>query len=535
MPAAFELVFRPERSERIAASQWTINVMAAGPVHAWLDRNNGGLGHWVGPTAQAGAGLTTLGSPSGATRPLTVGSVASATGGPSAFSGCGPLRAPGAARKPDLVAVGENVTAPLGVPADRRNHILPSLAYTPFPQGGTSFAAPQVAGACALLFEHFGPAATWADIRQSILRATVRKPEMPEPDLAGWDGACGYGLLDVAALLAPSAPVGADLWLPKTPGDTGTEPFVAWTFWDSPALVLEDSAGQSLDPAAVASGEATPARLRVRVANRGATSARDVIVAAWWAPLGAAHPLPRPEVGGGAWQATGIGSERRAGNLQRVEEVAPGEFVEQAFDWVPPRDPEGRVLPHLLLATAGAEGDPYDPKDTVCAQNNAAMLGIAAARGGAPMELQILGSEDTDGLILWCDNPNARFRVENIPVTALPWRDAAMFQTSKRRDRPLYGAPNASGDMAVRLSAQLEGPEAVAEITDVLGAERLALQGGRVTIDAHTRLTLPRLRIANGTPLVIRVVVLDDGGGAFHMLHLSGGRRVGGGTVQISA
>src|SRR5262249_24091048 len=150
--------------------------------------------------------------------------------------------------------------------------------------------------------------------------------------------------------------------------------------------------------------------------------------------------------------------------------------------------------------------------DTVCAQNNAAMLCIAAVRAGMPAEFQILGSDDTDGLMLWCDDPNSRLRVDGLPVTVLPWRDAAMFQDSGRRVRPLYGSVDATEDMALRLSRQFEGPEAVAEITDVLGAEKLALQDGRVTIHGRVRLTLPRLRIAHGTPLVLRVVALAETG-----------------------
>jgi hypothetical protein len=531
------LVFRPARRMEIVESVWTISVTAEGPVHGCLDRNNATTKRWEGAPAQASASRTTLSSPASAIRPLTVGSVASPTGAPSDFSGRGPLRAPpNAPRKPDLVAVGENPRGPFGNPFVRVYHgSYRAPGYVQFNLNGTSFAAPQVAGACALLFERFGPAATWADIRQAILQATVRPAGMPAPVADNWDPACGYGLLDLDAVRSPPMPAMADVWLPKTRGDNGTEPFVDWTFWDSPALVLEDAAGHAMDPSLIAIGGATPARLRLRVGNRGAQSASDVVLTAWWAPLGAAHPLPRPDTGGGTWQAGGFGVGDKAGNQRRVPEIAPGDFVEAVFDWEPPRDPQGGILPHLLLVTASAEDDPYDPTDTACAQNNVAMLSIAAARRGAAAAFQILGSEDTDGLILWRDSPDAGLRIEELPVTALPWRDAAMFQRSRRMDRPLYGAPRASEDMAIQLSAQLEGPEAVAAISDVLGAKRLVLRDGRVTIDSRTRLTLPRLRIAHGTPLNIKVTALDDAGGAIHMLHLSGGRRVGGGTMRFPA
>src|SRR5262245_51940534 len=123
--------------------------------------------------------------------------------------------------------------------------------------------------------------------RQGILQATVRPSCMPLPDAGGWDHVCGYGLLDLESLLVPPTPSTADLWVAKGLEDTGTEPFVAETFWDSTALVLEDSAGQSLDPALVATGEATPARLRcgLRIA------ARVLRVTSSW-PLGGRRSVP---------------------------------------------------------------------------------------------------------------------------------------------------------------------------------------------------------------------------------------------------
>ena len=180
-------------------------------MHGWLDRNNGEIGRWVGATAQAGAGVTTLGSPASATRPLAVGSVSSVAGSPSGFSGRGPLRRqPHSSRKPDLVAVGRECHCTAGTPHARRNHQPDGSTYSEF-KPGTSYAAPYVAGACALLFQQFGPAATWADIRQAILQATVRPPGMPPPSDGNWDPACGYGLLDLKALLSPPMPSGCRL------------------------------------------------------------------------------------------------------------------------------------------------------------------------------------------------------------------------------------------------------------------------------------------------------------------------------------
>ncbi|WP_046864696.1 S8 family serine peptidase [Microvirga massiliensis] len=528
------LIFQPAPSREIVRSEWSITVPADGPVHGWLDRNNEGAGRWTGPTAQAGANATTLGSPAVAIRPLTVGSIQSAQGTPSSFSGRGPIRATlNAPHKPDLVAIGEGVVGPRGVPADRWNHLPSSGPYRTFDPPGTSYSAPQVAGACALLFERFGAAATWADIRQAILQAAVRTSNMPMAGSDGWDNACGYGMLDLNLLKSPPMPVMADLWLPKAEEDTGAEPFVAPVFWNSPALALEDAQGRALDATHVAVGEAIPARLRVKVKNRGAQPARNPDISVWWAPLGAVHPLPQSREGGGAWQADGFSVEDRNTNSQRVTDLDPGQSMDVIFNWIPPRDTEGRVIPHVLIATVGNEVDPFDPDDTLCAQNNAAALDIAAARSGTFATFNIIGSRDIDGVTIRSEAPEGRILIEEMPISALPWRDSQMFAEAGRSERPLYGSDDEVGDMAATLEASLEGQENIQTVTEALGVESLKLANGLATIEGRGSVTLRRLRIAPGARLALKVAVEHEMGDALHMLHLSGGRRVGGGTVRI--
>jgi subtilisin family serine protease len=534
------LFFRPAESEEIIPSTWEITAKAKGPVHAWLDRNNPSftdipIARWEGPTARAGAGLTTLGAPAGAARPLAVGSVADdMSGSPSDFSGRGPLRNPEKfVRKPDLVAKGEMIPGPLGEPRKRFEHQR-SGKYTTFKEG-TSYAAPQVAGACALLFERYGKAATWADIRHAILQATVRKPSMPMPGEGDmWDNACGYGLLCIDTLLAPPDPAGADLWMSKSVKDTGAEPYVAETFWNSPSMQLEDAAGQTLDPGSVATGRAKPSRLRVQVRNRGRGLANSASVRVWWAPAGAVHPLPHPINGGGAWQQSGFGVTGQTGNSLPLPVIASGGTAEVVFDWMAPQGPDGDTIGHVLLAAVDDKEDRYDHAYTVCEQNNATLLSVAAATEDGAAEVTILGSQDTDGLILWRDGTNGRFRVEGLPVTALPWRDAMLFEQAKRSDRPLFGAADEEGDVAIAHSAMLNEARVINVITDITGSDSLELENGRVTIEAAGRLVVPRLRIRPGHRLVVRLR-LQQGGGALHVLHLSGGRRVGGCTILAPA
>lgn len=532
----------------------TIKVPATGPVHGWLDRNNNAIGHWRNPAeVNAGADLTTLGAPSAAARPLTVGSVREIGGiiTPSDFSGCGPARggAEGLPSKPDLVTLGEGITAPQADPADRvgRSHPAASRNYFNPTPGGTSYAAPQAAGACALLFERFGTdpllgsPATWDDLRQTILQATVRVPNMPPPRTNGWEPVCGFGLLrpeavqplpSVGTRRLTAAPTTVDLWLTRSPDDDGQEPFVAWRFWDSPALTLLDEQGRALDPALVAVGEAKVAALRLHVRNRGTQDVADAKVAAWWAPLGALHPLPATleEESRGAWRTSGFSN----GNVVSLAHIPPHGENEVAIPWQPPTDEAGRILPHQLLGIVDTPADPYEPDQSICATNNLAVLTVAAVRPGMPTPPFIINGSDlsSDGAILWPEDRQTTFRIENLPVTALPWREAAIFEQSRRRERPLYNGPEPTDDPGAGRNATLKGDE-IEERTAIRGARQLVLRDGLITVEGGPKLVLPQLRIAPGIALEIHAVPFEmDMHGSLHMLHLSGGRRVGGGTVR---
>ena len=184
----------------------------------------------------------------------------------------------------------------------------------------------------------------------------------------------------------------------------------------------------------------------------------------------------------------------------------------------------------MLVATVSCPTDPFDPLDTLCAQNNAAALSIAALRPDTPTLLTISGTDDTDGLIIWHDDPTAEIEVLNLPITALPWRDAAMFQVSGARTRPLYGDLHAESDPVVSHAVAPKNAEAITAVTDVTGAQELRVEGGCVSVKGRARLVFPRLRIAEGTMLTMRVVS-GNRLGDLHALHLSGGRRVGGCTI----
>ena len=559
------LVFVPSTTEKfIHEGTWTVRVSGVGMAHAWLDRNNPGSGRWINQPALDGAEHTTLGSPSVAERPLTVGSVgmvAATNFTPSRFSGRGPARPVATAPvslKPDLVAVGEQVVAPRGSPVEHLQHS-PSTAgdYAVF-AGGTSYAAPQVAGACALVFQHFGldPAfggspATWADVRQMVLQAATRRTAdgtaalggmpaaeldsagnlpAPPPGEEGWDRACGHGLLSLPRLIPPASPTEADVAIRKAEADDGAEPFVAAVFWASPAMALEDRAGTPLAPAEVALSAGGELRLVINVRNRGQRTATGVRLRVWWTPLGALHPLPGAAAQGSQWRTHGFRPDGEGdGNQVRLRDIEPREHTRATFLWTPEQD-QGRVLQVQILAAVEAEGDAYDPEHLPCALNNTAFLTVAATRGDAPPPaFSLIGGTDTDGMIIWRTGSEDGLVVTDLPVTALPWREASLFQDPRRRFRPLFGEGEALDDPAARLADRtLEGTQ-ITKITEVRGAHMLTLRQGRVQLEGGSKLVLPRLRVAPGSVLRLN---LQSARADVHFLHLNGGRRVGGATIS---
>jgi hypothetical protein len=84
------------------------------------------------------------------------------------------------------------------------------------------------------------------------------------------------------------------------------------------------------------------------------------------------------------------------------------------------------------------------------------------------------------------------------------------------------------------VDCEICGAKAVEAVTDNLGATWLSLAQGRVTVASGPRLTLPRLRIAAGATLPIEAAPTVRGRGTLHLLHLSGGRRVGGGSAFLA-
>lgn len=520
------LTVRPAPGMTLPRGTWRFRAHdVAGDVHAWVDRNNRMLRRWLGQPGVDGIALgTTVNVPATARRVLAVASLdARSDGAPmvvSEFSGRGPVRG-GGYPKPEISAVGVFVTAP-----SMRGLI--TNASPVRTSGGTSFAAPQVAGAAALYCERIhaltslAPAA--ADIRQ-VLCETARRdvialgPADAPEDATGWDPAAGFGALDIAAMVAATgkeAVAGADLWLERHEGDTGLEPLISEDLCGSPAIAVADAEGRAVEDLAAMKGAAT---VTVRYGNRGGAAARETVLRLWAAPATLAATPPSPKRPG---VFSMIGE-------QRLGTVAPGARGEARIAWAQP-DP---AMP-LLVATLDSPDDPLSEDEPLPARNNAAVLSLAAARiapMGTRLRLLLTGSEDEDGLVLRA--PGASFLRLVLPVSALPYRRASLYAGPwGQRRRPYAGSSDEVLDPVSHLRDQAKGERAIEALTETLGGRSLTLAHGVATIEGGETVVLPRLRLATGATLPLALIA---GAGATRLtgLMLSGGRRVASCSVVL--
>jgi endonuclease G len=173
----------------IPSGTWTVeleslNTIGSGVAHAWIERTSDHASAFLNHI-QEGMTVTIPGT---ATNVITVGAVATAF--PlkvPPFSSFGPTRTGGP--KPDVAAPGVDIKAAAG-----------GTAQGVRAESGTSMAAPHVAGAIALVLSkrakrgpHVIPSSTQisAALRQKVLKGNGQ-----------WTAGVGYGVPDVAALLA---------------------------------------------------------------------------------------------------------------------------------------------------------------------------------------------------------------------------------------------------------------------------------------------------------------------------------------------
>jgi subtilisin family serine protease len=169
----------------IPLGDWEIELTGTtitnGAFHAWVDRNNRGKSKWLPPHLEETR--RTIGVPATARLPITVGNHGPTALPPAIWStsGLGPTR--DGRVKPDIAAMGRSISAP--IPRDMRK--VPPGASAYHRGTGTSYSAPIVAGAAALLFQCRGAALTCTEIKQ-ILAQTAGTAGLVVPSHAFGQG-----------------------------------------------------------------------------------------------------------------------------------------------------------------------------------------------------------------------------------------------------------------------------------------------------------------------------------------------------------
>lgn len=517
--------------QSIPLGNWNIALAGTtvinGNFQAWVDRNNRFLSVWQAPFLQENQ--LTLGVPATARRAITVGNHDKIAPTPniSGSSGRGPTR--DGRIKPEIASVGTNVTAPR---SRNMNAAAPGALYTGM--SGTSMSAPLVAGACALMFQCRGAAATWANLKQ-ILEDTAGTAGLAIPS-----NAFGFGFMQVANVcVAP--PVNVDVWLRDDPTDTGTEPFTGPVAWRSPDIEVLDTAGNP-----VPNPTYDPVRrfnniVRVTVRNRGTQMARNTEVYLYWADPATNIPFT-------AWNTTGLFTGAPGfltqGNSIVIPQLAAGGSTQVQFGWAPPAPGSNiRGDDHFcLLVRLENEGDPSQVGAggwaIISTKNNIGLRNIHVQPddpSDADTSFYVVGSSDQDSLIIYPELAGGQVAVD-LPVQALPWRDIQLIKKQASR-RLSYGCGD-RGDPLTDVKLTLKGEE-IQMRTDIVGAETLELQDGIATVlgTENSQLFIPSIRLAEGVKMLAAVRVhhpkIAEEQRFVHVAQLSGGQLVGGVTLEL--
>jgi hypothetical protein len=403
---------------------------------------------------------------------------------------------------------------------------------------GTSMATPIVAGACALLFQCRGSAATHGDLKQ-ILQNTAGTTALTTPS-----NAFGFGYLQMTnACTTPSPHV--DVWLKDDATDTGMEPFAGAIAWLSPDIKILNVSGAVANPKHNPNARFNN-RIRVTVRNRGTQTAQNTEVYLYWADPATNLPFPAE------WKDTGIytdpppsyagGTFTALGNKIVIPQLASGASQDVEFGWAPPA-PGSNISQDdhfCLLVRIENNADPSQIGtggwSIISGKNNIGLRNVHVQSSPAEMGFYVIGSADQDSLIVYREL--ARGEIElNLPIQALPWRDLRLIEKHGMRRLP-YGCGGRDADPLAKLNATLEGDE-VQMLTDIVGAETLELSDGvaKIWMSGPGETFIPCLRLVEGVRLPARIHVHRPKADAehrfIHVAQLAGGLRVGGVTLQL--
>ena len=516
----------------IPIGNWSIQLSGTsvinGAFEGWIDRNNRGWRTWTAAVENQG----TLAVPASALRAISVGNHDRTAPLPniSATSSAGPSR--DGRVKPDISAVGTNVNSTW---YQLINSAAPGAPYASI--GGTSMAAPMVAGTIALMFQCRGAGLTWSDIKQ-LLQDNAAAPAVGVPSTT-----FGFGYLQAGNLCAGPVP-DVDVWLRDHSTDTGVEPFVGGIAWLSPDIEVLDMAGNP-----VANPTHNPANfvnniIQVTVRNRGTLTARNVEVYLHWADPATNLPFPAE------WKTDGIYTGDPNFVIQSnkivIPQLAAGASASVRYAWAPPAPGSNiRGDDHFCLTVRLEHED--DPSnigaggwDVIRGSNNIALRNthvqeMPGGEGDADTGFFVNGSRDIDTLEIEGDNLTGRIEF-HIPVQALPWRDLNLVNELGALRKP-YGA-KCTADPLTRRTGSIKGRE-VELYTGFTGVREMRFADGIATLiaDAKEGMRLPDIRVLPGMKMPVRLKVtkgkIGRGSGFVHVRQRSGGKTIGGVSLEL--
>ena len=502
-----------------------------GAFDAWVDDNNRHRHKWDLPDDTS----KTIGVPATGRRVIAVGAHDRTAPKPTIYqwSGVGPSRDNRV--KPDITAVGVSVMSTWVQTVNT-----PSSLGSPYQTtGGTSMAAPMVAGTAALLFQCRGGSLTASDVKQLLQDTAGTNVGVPSKPF-------GWGYLQAANVCARPVPA-VDVWIRGANADTGVEPFIGVSNL-SPDIEVLDLFGKLVsnpthDPANFINNF-----VRVTVRNRGTQMARNVEVYLYWSDPATYIPI-------GEWRATGIYTDdpNVAGDVYVVQsnkivvpELLSGASKQVLFGWAPAA-PGSNVLgdDHFcLIARVEHEDDPSNAlnggwlevagSNNIAARNTYVQVPTAGATGKV---LFVTGSGDDDALEVETEKFDGRYELV-LPVLALPWRDLELLnRTGPRR---AFGADRREDLLAVERDGETIEAKEAARKTGIDGLAELRFAGGNVHLvaDKANRLRIPEIRVEAGVKMPVRLLVrsakIGRSSAFVHVRQRSGGKIVGGVTLKLT-
>ncbi len=519
----------------IPLGNWVVTLTGStvinGSFAAWVERNNRFERTIVGPTVDN----MTIATPATGLRVISVGAHNADAAIPThrVSSSCGPTR--DGRIKPEITAGGTNVN--MANSRNMNNLPLPGLVSQ---NSGTSFASPLVAGACALIFECRGLGLSWFDLKQ-ILADNAGTPAIGIPS-----NKFGFGILNMNNGCA-DVPTTVDVWLRDHVNDTGIEPFVGDTSWLSPDIEVLDMLGNPVSNPTFDPSNFVNNIVRVTARNRSATQvARNVEVNLYWADPGTNLDFPAQ------WNDTGIytGDPNFVVQSNRIiiPQIPANGAVQVQFAWAPPA-PGANVRgdDHFcLLVRLEHEADRSNIGaggwGVIRGSNNIALKNTHVVEvdsdGDADSTFHVIGTDDTDTLIVRTENLNGLVRIV-FPVEALEIFDARTLAKVGKRAPFGMDCPN---DPLKKAKRTLKAGKRLFDLTGITGAQLLEIKDGLAALtcmmEKNVPLVIPRLQILNGAKMPVKIEVkkakLKRGKeNQVHVQQLSGGRRLTGVSVSL--